>query len=440
MKSWFLHSNRTPLLAVFCLLGGLSAFWLPWLSVVISLLITCGLLMQFTGQNARHNEMLALSDLCKAVHQGRLDQRLPKQLHDQDLELIRVNLNSALDQTETAFREILGTVSASNQGRYYRTLQVVGLHGTFRGVLESIQVILDQTQKSQELVNRESLLSRIFLRSEKGMSTAITASESSLKQVNEQADAITRFSDEFIATAQSMAATADEMHSAMTEALNASESSSSTLQAMTQAASLINERSGQIDALAGQTNLLALNAAIEAARAGEHGRGFAVVADEVRSLAEQSRKTAVEITASIENMMQTLESMTQRFTDLSQAVGHAKTSSETFGEMLNESARTSEEVQQKTKQIQYHTQNMETSMSLLSSAQHARADVNAILNGQTVTLTNLNEISQQAANLAEAGRWSQGSDDREALIQIYDQFFADIEVQLAELSHRKHHC
>lgn len=75
-----------------------------------------------------------------------------------------------------------------------------------------------------------------------------------------------------------------------------------------------------IQNVAEQTNLLALNATIEAARAGEAGRGFAVVAAEVKSLATQTARATVEITAKVQQIRGSTEIAIERIRSFAQTV------------------------------------------------------------------------------------------------------------------------
>jgi hypothetical protein len=63
-------------------------------------------------------------------------------------------------------------------------------------------------------------------------------------------------------------------------------------------------------------------------------------------------------------------------------------------------------------------------------AQKARADVTAILHGDNVNIANLSELEQKALTIAQSRTWVKGSKDREALIEIYEMLFANIEGQM----------
>jgi methyl-accepting chemotaxis protein len=77
-----------------------------------------------------------------------------------------------------------------------------------------------------------------------------------------------------------------------------------------------------ISDIAAQTNLLALNASIEAARAGEQGRGFAVVAESIRKLAEQSGKSAKQITELIRGILSLMRKVSDTVDSAAQEVGN----------------------------------------------------------------------------------------------------------------------
>ena len=87
----------------------------------------------------------------------------------------------------------------------------------------------------------------------------------------------------------------DDSVSGMQQVREQVESIGRSILSLAEQAQAIGEIVTSVTDIAEQTNLLALNAAVEAARAGDAGRGFAVVAGEIKSLAEQSKRSTVQV-------------------------------------------------------------------------------------------------------------------------------------------------
>jgi len=430
MKSWFSHFEQRRWPAVVLLLIAAGLGFVGPLAALAPLVLALILLLLPAGSNGHGLDEIKTAT--RKITDGRLEARLPRSYADPALEEIRVNLNSALDQTETAFREMLGGMEASTDERVWRRLQTTGLHGTFKSVLERMQGMLDQLERAHETVARESLLSKIFLRSERGLSLAIGRVDTSLKVVSGNSSQVESLAQAFATSATAMSGAAESMSTALGQAQTSAQESVASFAMLGDKTAAIKGLTGRIDQVAKQTNLLALNASIEAARAGEAGRGFAVVADEVRKLADQAQQSAVEISQAITAVSAAVEDVSAQIGRLNETVAGARTTADDFSRELAGSAESATVVRGLADAINGGAEQMDNSMHLVWLAQRARADVNAVINGESVdNIASLTEPERKGLELASAKRWVRNSKDREDLLEIYENLFSHIDRQMS---------
>ena len=162
--------------------------------------------------------------------------------------------------------------------------------------------------------------------------------------------------------------------------------------------------------IASKTNLLAFNAAIEAARAGDAGRGFAVVADEVRKLAENSSKSAIDISDIVKQVekdsLQTINAMQSGMTMLAdggKVINTALDSMETISRGITIISGSVDNLSQKSQNLCTSGQNvMEEIESVAVSSKENQQSIGVVNKSLTETVSALDRLMSSNKNLQDA--------------------------------------
>nr|WP_168220455.1 protoglobin domain-containing protein [Azospirillum thermophilum] len=163
---------------------------------------------------------------------------------------------------------------------------------------------------------------------------------------------------EALSSAETVAAAAEELHASIAEiadrvsqtariahdAVGQMSGARAVLDRLDSAAAEIGRVVEIIGSIAAQTNLLALNATIEAARAGEAGKGFAVVAGEVKNLANQSARSAEDITGRVGAIQEVTRETLKMIDAVSQAISRMEAGAADISAAVEEQTAATSEI------------------------------------------------------------------------------------------------
>lgn len=266
-----------------------------------------------------------------------------------------------------------------------------------QGIIQPIEKIaFDITASSSEIASTVNEQERVASQQAASVNqTTVTIDElaASSKQMANQAEAASKGSHEVVSlTQEGQQAVELSVQEIAVLKTNAEKVSQQTRGLEKQAAE-IGTISNLVSEIAMQTNLLALNAAIEAVRAGEQGQGFGVVASEIRKLADQSKKSAHQISTLVEEITNAINSTVLVTAEGTQIVDNAMQVAQTTASTFGKVASSINEVVLNSQQISINIRQQDVAIQQIVEA------MNAINQGSGETAIGLNQTKASMEQL-----------------------------------------
>ncbi len=251
----------------------------------------------------------------------------------------------------------------------------VALETASRGLQNSVNVMTEEADKSEELVSQTSVAA----------AQASTSVEAVAAAAEELSSSINEISRQVTTTASVVGAASGQAK----ETSGKIASLATSVDKIGQVVTLIQE-------IAEQTNLLALNATIEAARAGEMGRGFAVVAAEVKELATQTARATDEISTQIAAIQSSTEEAVSAITEISETMDSIDAHTTSISSAVEEQGAATGEIASNAQMTSGQTRNMSEAMETMGSSVASVARTSDDVERST------SEIAEHTGNLRRA--------------------------------------